>query len=319
MATKRFGKPRASGEPSGATERKIRILLELIRNKFVRLGRLCDEYDTSERSLLRDLQELRKIGARAGFRLSEKAENDTIRLVDFEARPSALDKSGRALRTLIRSAARALGKPVEQELEAIASDEARDERRFLHFLLPTLREGSRVAETFKHLEEAWSNSARVSFNYSGKERRVEPYYVYVRSGRYYLLARDANGNAWKYYALDHIQPPIKRAGSFTPRDLPAQYRNDDVIGWFKGKHEERVSVRVSRQIALSAVSRQWQREQRVQMHDDGSATMTFTVSDLDEVIRWSLGFGAEARIVAPQAAVERARATAHAICDGYER
>jgi predicted DNA-binding transcriptional regulator YafY len=319
MASKRFGKPRASGEPSGATERKIRILLELIRNKFVRLGRLCDEYGTSERSLLRDMQELRKIGARAGFRLSEKAENDTIRLLFFEARPSALDKSGRALRGLIRSAARALGKPVEQELEAIASEEPREDRRFLHFLLPALREGSRVAETFKQLEDAWTNSARVTFNYSGKERRVEPYYVYVRSGRYYLLARDGAGNAWKYYALDHIEPPVKRAGSFTPRETPAQYRNDDVIGWFKGKSEERVSVRISPQIALSAVSRQWQREQRVQMHEDGSATMTFTVSDLDEVIRWSLGFGAEARIVAPQSAVERARATAYAICEQYER
>lgn len=318
MATKRFGKPRASGEPSGATERKIRILLELIRNKFVRLGRLCDDYGTSERSLLRDLQELRKIGARAGFRLSEKAENDTIRLISFEARPTALDKSGRALRTLIRSAARALGEPVEQELAPIASEESREDRRFLHFLLPSLREGSRVAETFKHLEDAWAASARVTFKYSGKERRVEPYSVYVRSGRYYLLAREANGNVWKYYALDHIEAPIKRAGSFTPRETPAQYHNDDVIGWFKGKHEQRVSVRISPQIAASAVSRQWQREQRVEMHHDGSATMTFTVSDLDEVIRWSLGFGAEARIVAPQSAVERARSTANAICGRYE-
>lgn len=318
MASKRYGKPRASGEPSGATERKIRILLELIRNKFVRLGRLCDEYGASERSLLRDMQELRKIGARAGFQLSEKAENDTIRLLSFEARPTALDKSGRALQSLIRSAARALGGPVEAELAPLAPEAPREERRFLHFLLPTLREGSGVAEIFKELEDAWANDARVTFRYSGKERRVEPYAVQVRSGRYYLLARDCGTGTWKYYALDHLQTPLKRAGTFARREIPAAYRNDDVLGWFKGKREERVSVRLSPQIAQSAASRVWQRGQRVELHDDGSATMTFTVSDVDELIRWTFGFGAEAQIVAPETAVARARELATAMLKTYE-
>lgn len=317
MAGKRYGTPRASGEPSGATERKIRILLELIRNKFVRVGRLCDEYGASERSLLRDLQELRKIGARAGFKLSEKAEHDTIRLLDFDARPTALDKSGRALQSLIRNAARALGTPVEAELAALASDDARDERRFLHFLLPTLVEGSRVAETFKSLEAAWAANARVTFAYNGKERRVEPYAVFVRSGRYYLLARDTTGGAWKYYALDHIGHPIRRAGTFPPKAMPPNFTSDDVMGWFNGSKQERVSVQLSAQIAGSATARQWQKEQRVENQPDGSATITFTVSDVDEVIRWSLGFGPEAQIVAPPDAVARAQRMALAICEQY--
>src|SRR5690348_14811663 len=78
MPAKRFGKARPSGEPSGSTERKIRILLELIRNKSVRMSRLCDDYDIAERSILRDFQELRKIGERAGFTLSQEVENDRM-------------------------------------------------------------------------------------------------------------------------------------------------------------------------------------------------------------------------------------------------
>ena len=35
--------------------------------------------------------------------------------------------------------------------------------------------------------------------------------------------------------------------------------------------------------------------------------MTFEVSDLDEVVRWSLGFGADATVMAPAVAVARAR------------
>ena len=317
MATTRFGKARPSGEPSGSTERKIRILLELIRNKFVRLSHLADEYDTSERSLLRDLQELRKIGKRAGFELSEKTENDRVRLVSFDSRPTAIDKSGRALRSLIRDAAHALGEPVEAQLESLEGEEPLEDRRFLHFLTPTLREGSRVAQTFKELEAAWANNARVTFRYFGKERRLEPASVFVRSGRYYLLGRDPNSRAWKYYALDAIEPPIKRAGSFTPQAIPAKYQRDDALGFFQGAGEERVSVWISPAIAPSATSRVWQQQQQVEMHGDGSATMTFTVSDVGEIIRWALGFGAEAKIVAPPSAVERASGIARDIAALY--
>jgi predicted DNA-binding transcriptional regulator YafY len=318
MPTKRFGKARPSGEPSTSTERKIRILLELIRNKFVRLSRLADEYGTSERSLLRDLQELRKIGKRAGFELSEKSEQDRVRLLSFDSRPTAIDKAGKALSLLIHDAAQALGKPVEAQLASLSSEDVREERRFLHFLNPTLREGSRVAQTYKELEAAWASNARVTFRYSGKERRLEPACVFVRSGRYYLLGRDPNSRSWKYYALDAIEPPVKRAGSFTPQPVPAKYQRNDTLGFFQGASEERVSVWISPAIAPSATCRTWQEQQEIAMHEDGSATMTFTVNDVGEVIRWALGFGAGAKIVAPSAAVAQARTIAHTIASMYE-
>jgi predicted DNA-binding transcriptional regulator YafY len=318
MPPKRFGKARKSGDPSAATERKIRILLELIRNKFIRLGKLSDEYNTSRRSLLRDMQELRKIGERAGFQLSEEQEDDRIRLLSFDSRPTAIDKSGRALQSLIHAAAHALGTPVEAQLESLEKDEPAAGRPFLRFLTPTLREGSRVTQTFKELEAAWASSARVSFRYSGKERRVEPAYVFVRSGRYYLLGRDPSARSWKYYALDHIEPPIKRAGSFTPQPIPAKYQSDNVLGFFQGGGEQQVSVWISPLIAPSATSRVWQNDQQIELHDDGSATMTFTVSDVGEVIRWALGFGTEAKIVAPQSAVRQARALVAGLGKAYE-
>ncbi|HEV3154670.1 MAG TPA: WYL domain-containing protein [Candidatus Baltobacteraceae bacterium] len=318
MAKKISGKGRPSGEPSTATERKIRILLELVRNKFIRLERMCEEYGTSERTVLRDLQELRKIGERAGFRIAEKSEHDRVRLLDFDQRPTGIDKSSRALQTLIRDAGRALGAPVEAQLQSIQADEPREERRFLHFLQPALREGTHVAEAFDELQAAWANNARVTFRYSGKERRVEPGCAVMRSGRYYLLARDAGGTRdWKYYALDAIQGAIKRAGSFSPQPIPQKYLNDDVLGFIQGKSEQRVSVWLSPAIAPSATSREWQRAQETQLHDDGSATMTFTVSDVGEVVRWAFGFGADAKVCAPPQAVEHARAIAEKICAEY--
>ncbi len=316
MAGKRLGKARASGVPNDATERKIRILLELIRNKFVRISRLSDDYGTSARSLLRDFQELRKIGQRAGFRLSEKSENDQIRLLDFDARPTAIDKNAKALRTLIHDAAHALGTPVEAQLETLEGESA-GERAFLRFLTPTLSEGTRVAQTFEQLQSAWANNARVTFRYTGKERCVEPACVYARSGRYFLLCRDTGSRSWKYYALDNIVPPVKRAGSFTPQPIPERYRDVGVIGFLQGSGEHRVSVWLSPALAPSAASRVWQRDQQIETHADKSATITFTLSDVGEVIRWALGFGAEARVVAPPDAVRQAREVVEAIAAEY--
>src|SRR5438067_347377 len=170
MAGKRFGKPRASGEPSGSTERKIRILLELIRNKSVNLSTLEDDYGIAERSLLRDFQELRNIGVRAGFRISEKAENGRMRLLNFDARPTTLDQGGRKLYSLIKTAAKALGKPVEEEVASIADREATEEESFLHFPMPALIDGGAITERVHALEGAWRSHARVRFRYSNKER-----------------------------------------------------------------------------------------------------------------------------------------------------
>ncbi|MBV9271120.1 MAG: WYL domain-containing protein [Candidatus Eremiobacteraeota bacterium] len=319
MAGKRFGKPRASGEPSGSTERKIRILLELIRNKSVNLATLEDDYGIAERSLLRDFQELRNIGARAGFKISEKAENGRMRLLDFDARPTALDQSGRKLYSLIKNAAKALGQPVEAEVESIADRESSDEEPFLHFPMPTLIDGGAITERVRALEGAWRGHARVRFRYSNKERRVEPYAIIVRAGRYYLVARDmdARDSGWRHFALDRIEGAIARIGTFTPKAAPQEMVAPDAIGWMSGGKRTHVSVWISATVAASAASRKWQRGQRIENNDDGSVVITLSTNDVDEVIRWALGFGQEARIIAPSAAVERARALTREIAERY--
>ncbi len=68
-----------------------------------------------------------------------------------------------------------------------------------------------------------------------------------------------------------------------------------------------VTIRLSAAVAASVTSRRWQRAQRVYPRPDGSADITFTVNDVDEVIRWALGFGAEATVIAPERAVAAAK------------
>ncbi len=44
----------------------------------------------------------------------------------------------------------------------------------------------------------------------------------------------------------------------------------------------------------------WHESQRLEEHDDGSCTLTFSTSGLDEVRRWLLTFGPEAQVMEPK-------------------
>ena len=78
-----MGRARGSGIPSPATSRKVQVLIELVRRRRISLRQLREEFAISERTLLRDLQELRQIGKAAGFRISERKGSDGVELIDF--------------------------------------------------------------------------------------------------------------------------------------------------------------------------------------------------------------------------------------------
>lgn len=78
-----LGKPRGSGLPAPAVRRKVTLLVQLVRRRRASLQQLRDEFAVSERTLLRDLQELREIGKVAGFRIGERDREGIVSLTDF--------------------------------------------------------------------------------------------------------------------------------------------------------------------------------------------------------------------------------------------
>jgi predicted DNA-binding transcriptional regulator YafY len=308
----RIGKPRKSGDPTPATVRKIGILLDLVRNRRISLGACRRTYGASERTLLRDLQELRQIGESAGFNISDRGPNDSFTLSEFKARPSALLAGEKRFRSLIAELLKAFGEPLQNAAGGLDASSGDDVASFLHVVQPRLIGGSAVAQTYDRLEAAWRNDARVRFTYKGQSRTVEPAAAMVRSGRYYLVARDVEkGSAgWRIFSMDQIAGPIVRAGSFARKAAPPKYASTDTIGWFKGDGEKQtVDVTFSKDIAPTAVSRQWQQAQTIRQNAGDTVTISLEVYDVDEVIRWALGFADEAWISGPPSAQRRAKET----------
>jgi predicted DNA-binding transcriptional regulator YafY len=100
--------------------------------------------------------------------------------------------------------------------------------------------------------------------------------------------------------------------------VPETYRSGDVIGFIKKDNKQLdITVELAAKVAPSVTSQEWQAKQRVEKLADGRAQITFSVSDIDEVVRWALGFGAAARVIAPPEAVERAREISTEIAGSY--
>jgi predicted DNA-binding transcriptional regulator YafY len=314
----RIGKPRRSGDPAPSTARKIAILLDLVRNRQISLKACENMYSASERTLLRDLQELRAIGESAGFTISEREHGDIFSLAEFKSNPNNLVAGQKRFRALIAELFKAFGAPVHSYAEGLG--DAGGQESFVKLALPKLVAQAEVTKIYGALESAWHASARVVFTYKGEQRTVEPVRAIVRSGRYYLVGRDValGRNGWRNFAMDMIQGPVVRAGTFVRTAPPARYLSTDAIGFFKGAGpSQTIDVTFSKAVAKAAASREWQRGQRVCNNLDGSVTISLTVDDVDEVIRWALSYGDDAWISSPPSAVAKAKGLVERIRQRY--
>jgi len=311
------GRRRDAGEASESVARKIWLLMELLRHRRVSFSEYAALHARDKRSFQRDLQQLRTIGKTAGFAISKVEHGDLVRLLSYDTTLRRLDDARPPLLRLLAELARSLGEPIQGELSSIAQS-APEGEIFLHVQAPKLVDGSQVAKVYEKLKDAWSSPAgraSVRFRYrtpnatATEERTVDPYRVIVRSGRYYLVAYDQKRRGWRLFALDAIVGLPARAGTVHPlRTIPEAYENGDVLGFIKGTTRAvDVTVEFSARVAASATSRFWKSDQEIKRLPGGMALLTVSVSDLDEVVRWAFGFGADARVVSPPAAVRAAR------------
>lgn len=311
---------RRDGEMAEATARKIVLLMDLLRGRALRVSELQRRFARSERQMLRDLQELRALGKHLGFAVGKRDATGSVRLT-LEATGAAATGSAAlagaevSFRNLVVELFRAFGEPLRGYVEGLAGGGG---AAFLQVVMPQLAAGSEVGAMLEQLRAARHACARVRFRYKGKEQEVEPSHVLVRSGRYYLVARRVTPTpeGWRHYSLDLLRGRLQRMGTFRPRLVPPEFASRDVLGWFGGK-KRAIEVTVSAKLASAAVSRRWQRAQTSRENDDGTVTLRFVVGDVDEVVRWAIGFGAEAWVSAPEDAVARARAVAKEIARRY--
>lgn len=150
-------------------------------------------------------------------------------------------------------------------------------------------------------------------------RELGPHFLYYAKGGLYLVAEDMTDQRVKVFALPRFktaemldQPyenPIK-----TPEEL-----FDGAMGAYASGSIQEVVLEFEPTVAEYVRERRWHPSQRVVSLEGGKIRVHLEVADTPELHSWILGFGPEARIVAPIAVAEKVAVKAMETAEIYKK
>jgi predicted DNA-binding transcriptional regulator YafY len=182
-----------------------------------------------------------------------------------------------------------------------------------------------VERIFEQLQGAQREHRRVAFGYTDKngvrtQRRVDPYGFIVSNGRVYLVGYDHTRTDMRVFAVDNVSDASVTPQTFErPADFNLEaYGANSVSGVVHGGTLGEVTVRFSPVVAKAATAASTvARDRRVVRGEDGGVDITYRVADPLEIVRFSLGWGAEAEVVAPEEARRAAADIARRLAARY--
>lgn len=186
--------------------------------------------------------------------------------------------------------------------------------------------GADVERTLAELQDAERSGRRVTFDYVDKrgtqsERLVDPYGFIVSHGRLYMVAYDHVRGEIRTYAVDNISNLRVRGERYAkPSDFDLEaFTSQSISGLMPSDGEpQAVTIRFAPIVAKAAAAQRVVSNQHSSAIPDGSIDITYVVADPEEVVRWSLGWGAQAEIRSPESARRRAATIATEILARYE-
>ncbi len=154
-----------------------------------------------------------------------------------------------------------------------------------------------VADTF----EAISERRILSFEYRGTQRRVRPYGLVHRRGRWYLVARETGRDSVKVFRLDRASAIVQEPGdgAFT---RPVDFNPADWVvrePWEAGDQSVTATVLFDPDVAWIA-RRELGSRAKVTTDPDGSMLAEVEIASPDAFIGWLIGFEDRAEIITPE-------------------
>jgi predicted DNA-binding transcriptional regulator YafY len=235
-----------------------------------------------------------------------------------------------ALRSLGASIGGTIGASIDDVAEKLVGSAGRaararvDEASPVAFRLSGISLDKRGERAFALLSSAERSSRSVRFKYRDKEgrssaRRVDPYGFIINAGRVYCVAHDHTRKAKRTFAVDSVSDPVVLARTFVrPTDFNVEaYAAASISGLLQNDETTEVRVRFAPRVAKAAAAARIVADFRVEPSAEGFVEIVYHVADADELVRWVLGWGAQAEILKPQFVRARIAAVAAEIATKY--
>ena len=154
-----------------------------------------------------------------------------------------------------------------------------------------------------HIERLWGAAAErreIRFQYRGAPRRVQPWRVEFRNGRWYVTGLDLDRGAMRHFRLDRVEGVIDvgEAGSF---ERPAGPRTRSTLSkaWEMGD-DDPVAARVLVDADQAAFAERLAgSEAVVERRAGGAVVLELAVANVDQLHSFVLGFLDKAELLEP--------------------
>ncbi len=147
-----------------------------------------------------------------------------------------------------------------------------------------------------HYRSLWSGSTT--------QRGVDPYRVFHRENAWYLVGHCHLRQELRAFRLDRIADAEVLEGTFAPPDFELSEFLKPSCGISHGRNVYEVVIHFDAAIAALLEESTHHPDQRVVRLGNGDLEYRVSLSHLEEVARWIVGFAGAARAVAPPALVE---------------
>jgi predicted DNA-binding transcriptional regulator YafY len=236
-----------------------------------------------------------------------------------------------ALRSLGASIGGAIGSSIDEVTEKLVGTAGRGAKARVEthtpvaFQLSEIRLDEHGERAFALLSSAERASRSVAFTYLDKNgnrsaRTIDPYGFIINAGRVYCVGFDHGRRDKRTFAVDSVSEPHVLAKTFVRPDgfRIEEYVAGSISGVLHGSEATAVRVVFAPRVAKAAMAARIVADREIERRDDGFAEITYRVNDLDELVRWVLGWGAQAEIVDPAEARQRIAGLSREVSAKYD-
>lgn len=324
-----------------ATEPKIVLLVRLLnaidegRHSFEDLKERISE--GGRRPSTRSLRRYLAVLAEAGFPWFFDRSTNTYRFAEGYSLKRLDLSSGElfglvALRSFGASIGGAIGSSIDEITDKLLGSTGRGAKARAEapspfaFRLSEIRLDEGGERAFALLSAAERATRSVQFVYQDKEgnrsaRSMDPYGFIVSAGRIYCVGYDHGRNAMRTFAVDNVADVETLAKTFKkPSDFNVEeYAAASISGVMTSSDLTEVRVHFAPRVAKAAIAARVVAERQIDRRDDGAVEITYRVADVDELVRWVLGWGAQAEVTSPPELRQRIATLAREIATKYDR
>jgi len=302
------------------TDRMLAIVIELQRKGVLRAEDLAAKFETSIRTIYRDMQALSEAGVPiagapgTGYSLMEGYFLPPVSFTVEEAVALLIGADFVGMKLDAEYGAKA--RSSQEKIEAILPEKVREEAERIRSVIRLLDVGEsgtrgREKETFEQLRQAILRKRKVRFRYAKNvpdpdetrhsERTADPYGLVHTHGVWMLVAFCWLRQDIRHFRLSRISGLVILDESF---NIDPGFR----LTTYRPADDRNVTVRiwVDPAIADRVLESDNFYMESFEPGDQGWLA-TFRVRRMEDLLQWTLGWGAAVRVLEPEALRERVR------------